>query len=186
MSHSSARMVARKAVREARRLREVPVAPLVCRGLVLLTGAAALVIAPGGRLVLPGLMVLVAVPALLGAVLNPGGLGPGVVLGAAAAAWTIRYGVAAPPFAATLALAAALVLHHATAALGAAIGLAGRVEPAVVLRWAGQVGVVLAVAGALAAAARWLGHPPASVPLELAGLVAVVLVAAVPVLLRRG
>jgi hypothetical protein len=176
---------ARAVVAAARGLRQVPAPQLALRALLLLTGAAALMIAPGGRLVPPGLVALVAAPALFGGVVNPDGQGPAVVAGAAAAAWTIRYGVSSPPFDATLAVAGALVLHHSTAALCAAMPATSRVEPGVVLRWAGQVGTVLAVAGGVAAAARLVGRSSASVPLELAGIAAVVLAVAVPVLLFR-
>ena len=175
----------RAVVAAARGLRRVPAPQLTLRALLLLTGAAALVIAAGGRLVLPGLVALVAVPALLDGVVSPDGQGPAVVVGAAASAWTIRYGVSSPPLDATLAVAGALVLHHSTAALCAAMPATSRVEPRVVLRWAGQVGAVLAVAGGVAAMARLLGHPSASVSLELVGIAAVVLAVAVPVLLFR-
>jgi hypothetical protein len=181
----SRRGLARLATRRLRRLREVPVTQLALRALLLLTGAAAVLIAPGGRLVLPGVVALIAVPALLSALVRPGGPGPAVVLGAAAGAWTIRYGLAAPPLDATLAVAGALAVHHATAALCAAMPVTARVEPAVVLRWAGQLAAVLALGGAVAAAVRLLGRSAASVPLELTGIAAVVLVAAVPVLLAR-
>jgi hypothetical protein len=178
--------VRRSVLGQARRLREVPPVQLALRALLLLTGAAALLIAPGGRLVLPGVLALAAVPALLAAVVRPDGQGPAVVLGAAAGAWTIRYGVAAPPWDATLAVAGALAVHHATAALCAAMPPTSRTEPAVVLRWAAHVGAVLALGGAVAVAVRLLGRPAASAPLEIAGVAAVVLVVAVPVLLARG
>jgi hypothetical protein len=178
----SARVVAAAAKRATMR---VPVAQLALRALLLLAGAAALLIAPGGRLVLPGVLVLAAVPALLSAAIRPDGPGPGVVLGAAAGAWTIRYGAATPPWDATLALTGALAVHHATAALCAAMPPTSRPEPAVLLRWAAQVATVLAVGGGVAGAVRLLGRPAASVPLEIAGVAAVVLVAAAPVLLAR-
>jgi hypothetical protein len=168
-----------------RGLRQVPVTQLALRVLLLLTGAAALAIAPGGRLVVPGLVALLGALALPAAVASPEGPGPAVVLGTAAAAWTIRYGVSTPPFDATLAVAGALILHHSTAALCAAMPLTSRIEPRVVLRWAGQLAVVLALAGAVAAGVRLLGRPAASVPLELLGVVAAVVVVAVPVLLSH-
>ncbi len=170
---------------QVRLLRRLPAEQFAFRGLMLLTGAAALLIAPGGRLILPGLVALVAVPALLAGVLSPDGGAPAVVLGAAAGAWTIRYGVATAPFDATLAVAAALAVHHSTAALCAATAPTSRIEPSVVVRWAGQLAAGLAVAGGVAAMLRLLGRPAASVPLELAGVAATVLVVAVPVVLAR-
>jgi hypothetical protein len=185
MTHSFLGRAVRRARGRAGRLLRMPPAQLAFRGLLLLTGATALLVAPGGRLIVPGLLALVGVPALLSAVVNPDGAGPAVVLGAAGAAWALRYGVSTPPLDATLALAGALAVHHSTAALCAAMPRTSRIDPAVVLRWAGQVAVVLAVAAAVAAAARLLGRPAASVPLEIAGVAAVVALAAVAVLLTH-
>jgi hypothetical protein len=168
-----------------RQLRRVPASQFALRALLLLTGAAALLIAPGGQLVLPGLVTALAVPALVIAVVRPDGGGPAVVLGAAAAAWTIRYGLSAPPLDATLAVAAALVIHHSTAALCAAMPPTSRIEPLVLLRWAGRLSLWLAVAGVVAAAVELLDRPAASAPLEFAGIAAAVAAAAVPVLLAR-
>ncbi len=185
MTRSFLRRTVRTAGERARRLRLVSPGQLAFRALLLLTGAAALLVAPGGRLILPGLLALVAVPALLAGVLNPDGAGPAVVLGAAGAAWTLRYGVSTPPVDATLAVAGAVAVHHSTAALCAAMAPTSRIDPAVVLRWAAQVAVVLAVAVAAAGAVRLLGRPGASVPLETAGVAAVVGLVAVAVFLAR-
>jgi hypothetical protein len=152
---------------------------------VVVTGAAALLVAPGGRLVVPGLIALVGAVGLLVAAARPDSAGSAVVLGAAALAWTVRYGLTRPPVAATLVLAVALALHHQAAALAAALPPTANVEPALLLRFGLHTAVVLAVSAAVAVLALAVGRPGGSVPLELAGLLAVVLVVAVPVVLSR-
>jgi hypothetical protein len=186
MSHDSyLRRIARRAAAPVDLLRTLPGEQIALRGLLLVSGAAALTLAPGGRLVLAAALVLIGTPALVGAVAEPDGPGPALVLGTAVAAWVIRYGVAAPPLEITLALAVALALHHATAALCAAMVPTSRVEPVVVRRWAGRVAAGLVPAAGAAVAIRWLGRPAASVPLEFAGIAAVVVLVAAPVALSR-
>jgi hypothetical protein len=135
--------------------------------------------------VLPGLFALVAAPALVAAAIEPAGIGPTVVLGAAALAWVLRYGSDPAPAEATLLLALALYLFHTSAALAGAMPPTARIEPAVLLRWALHTVVALGLAGGLAAAVYALGRPSGSVSLELAGIVAVLVAAAVPAVLGR-
>jgi hypothetical protein len=158
---------------------------IVLRAVMLVAGGTALVIGPGGEIVMAGLIALVGAFGLLVSVVRPDGAGPAVVLGCAALAWTVRYGLSAPPVAATLALALALALHHQAAALAAALPPTAAAEPAVLLRFARHTAVVLGLSAAVAAVALAAGRPGGSVPLELAGLLAVVGVTAVPVLLSR-
>lgn len=160
-------------------------ATVLLRVTMLLTGAVALVVAPGGRLVTPGLIALVGAIALIGAVGWPDGAGPAVVLGAAALAWTVRYGVGRAPVLPTVVLALALALHHQAAALAAAVPPTATVDRAVLARFGRHGAVVLGLSAAVAVVALGVGRPGGSVPLEVAGLVAVVLVTAVPVLLSR-
>src|SRR5439155_12305343 len=115
------RQLRRAGRRAAGIVRAMPSVQLALRGLLAGTGALALLLAAGGRTVDPSLLVLLAVPALLAAVVRPAGAGPAVVLGAAATAWIVGYGVAAAPLGSTLVLAAVLYLHHLTAALLAAV-----------------------------------------------------------------
>lgn len=151
---------------------------------VALSGAVALLAAPGGRLV-PGLVAVVGGAGLLVSVVRPGSAGPAVVLGAAALAWTARYGLHQPPVGGTVLLAAALVLHHQSAALAAALPPTAGVQADVLLRFGLHAVTVLVLSGAVAILTLAVGRPGGSVPLELAGLLAVVLVTAVPVLLAR-
>jgi hypothetical protein len=167
-------------------LRRMPIVQLVLRAVLLASGALALLVAPGGRLVVPGVLAIAAAAALVAGVIQPGGAGPTVVLGVAAFDWALRYGSDPAPAGATLLLAVTLYLHHTTAALAAAVPPTARIEQEVVLRWIGHTVGVLALAGGVALAVSAAGRPAASVPLELAGILAVVLLAAVPALLGRG
>lgn len=166
-------------------VRRMPPTQLALRGVLVGSGGLALLVAPGGRLVVSGLLALLAVPALVVAAARPDGAGPAVVLGAAAAAWTTRYGVAAAPLGTTLALAAALYLHHLTAALLAGTPPAAAVDADVLARWGAHAALVLGVTGGIAALAGALGRPGPSVPLELAGIGVALALAAVLVLLAR-
>ncbi|MEN3361302.1 MAG: hypothetical protein V7637_5284 [Mycobacteriales bacterium] len=163
----------------------LPPAQLALRSALAGTGGLALLVAPAGQLVGAGLVALLGVPALLAAVLRPDGAGPAVVLGAAAAAWAMRYGVAAAPLAGALALAALLYLHHLTAALCAVMPVTASVEPELLLRWGAQAAGVLALAGAATAVVGLVGRPAASPVLEVAGLVAAVALAGLLVALAR-
>ena len=166
-------------------VRAMPPAQRALRGVLAGTGGAALLIAPGGRLVIPGLLALLAAPAVVAAALRPDGGGPGVVLGGAVAAWTFRYGLTAAPLGTALALAVLLYLHHLTAALCAALPASAAVDRAVWLRWGAHAAVVLGLTGALAGGFRLLSEPAASGPLELLGIAAAVALAGIPVLLAR-
>ena len=163
---------------------EAPVT-LPLRAVLLLSGAVALLVAPGGRLVTPGLIAIVGTFGLLVSAVRPSSAGSTVVLGAAALAWTVRYGLDQPPLGSTVLLAVALALHHQAAALAAALPSTARVRAAVLRRFGVHTALVLALSTAVAAVALAVGRPGGSVPLELAGLLAVVLITAVPVVLSR-
>jgi len=159
---------------------------VVLRATLLVTGAVAVVLAPGGRLLgLPGLLVLVGALGLLGAVTVPDGAGPAVVLGACAAAWAARYGTHPPPLPQTLLVASALAVHHQAAALAAVLPPTARTDRAVLRRFGSHGVVVLALSAAVAVLALGVARPGGSVPLELAGLAAAVLAAALPVALAH-
>lgn len=122
---------------------------------------------------------------LLAALVRPGGLGPGVVIAGAAAAWLLRYGADQPPIAGTLLLALALALHHQAAALAAALPVRARVHRDVLVRFARHGGVVLALTAVVAAIALGIARPGGSAALEVLGLAAAVAAITVPVLLSR-
>ena len=156
------------------------------RATMLVTGVFALGIAPAGRPLGPaGVVAAVGVLGLLAAVAEPDGAGPAVVLGAVVVAWTSRYGTAAAPTGTTLALAAALALHHQAATLSAALPPTARATRELLGRFAAHAALVLALSAAVAVLALAVARPGGSVPLELVGLAAAVLAAAVPVLLAR-
>jgi hypothetical protein len=163
----------------------MPPAQRVLRGVIGGTGGAALLVAPGGRLVISGLLALLAVPAVIAAVLRPDAGGPAVVLAAAVAAWMFRYGVTAAPLDTAFVLAALLYLHHLTAALCAALPPTAVVDREVWLRWAAHALLVLGLAAVLAGGVRLLGRPAASGPLELLGIAVAVALVGIPVLLAR-
>jgi hypothetical protein len=176
----------RSAVRAARAaVRAMPAVQLALRGVLAGSGGAALLLAPGGRLVLPGLLAVLAVPALVSGVIHAGRGGPAVVIGAAVAAWMSRYGVTAAPLGTTLVLAATLYIHHLSAALCAALPPTATVDRQILARWLAHAATVLLLTGLLAAVVRMLGRSAASVPLELVALAAAVALGAVPVLLAR-
>ncbi len=157
---------------------------LVLRALLVVAGAAALTagLGVGG---LPLLALVIGALGLVAAMLQPGGLGPGVVIGAAAAAWLLRYRADQAPVAGTMLLALALAVHHQAAALAAALPPRARVHRDVLIRFARHGGLVLALTALLGAIALGIARPGGSVPLELLGLVAAVVAIAVPVLLSR-
>lgn len=161
-----------------------PVAVLL-RLLLLGTGGAALAIAPAGRFGGPGVVALVGVLGLLGALAQPHGVGPAIVLGAATLSWVVRYGTDAPPIGRTMLLATLLVVHHHAAALGAALPVTARVDRRVLVRFGTHLALVLALSGLLAVLALGVARPGGSVPLELTGLAAAVLATAVLVGLGR-
>jgi hypothetical protein len=155
---------------------------VVLRALLFAAGAGALAAGWDGRTsVLP---VALGAMGLVAALVNPGGLGPAAVIGGAAAAWAIRYGVHDAPIAGTMLLALALAVHHQAAALAAALPSAARVQRAVLVRFARHGGLVLALT-AVVGLALGVTRPGGSVPLELLGLVAAVAAITVPVVLSR-
>ncbi|HVQ91454.1 MAG TPA: hypothetical protein VMU51_10505 [Mycobacteriales bacterium] len=181
----AARSVHRRVRRSVDGLAGLPAGQVALRGAVAGTGGLALLLAAAGQLLGAGLVALLGLPALLSAVLRPDGGGPAVVLGAAATAWAMRYGVAAPPLGATLALAALLYLHHLTAALGAAMPVDASIDPQLLLRWGAHAAGVLALTGLAATGLRLGGEPAASPVLEVAGLVGAVALAGLLVTLAR-
>lgn len=157
---------------------------LVLRLVLLAAGAAALWLACGGRFFSgAGVVALVGVLGLLTAVPQPYGIGPTIVLAAAAIGWAVRHGTSAPPVGQTLLLAVALALHHQAAALAAVLPVTANVDRRLLVRFGWHAVLVLALSAAVAVLALGVSRPGGSVPLELAGLAAAVLAAAVPVLL---
>jgi hypothetical protein len=157
---------------------------LVLRALLVVAGAGALTAGLGGG-GLPRVALVIGALGLVAALVRPGGLGPAVVIGAAAAAWLLRYGADQPPIAGTVALALALAVHHQAAALAAALPPRARVHRDVLVRFARHGGLVLALTALLGAVALGIARPGGSVPLELLGLAAAVAAVTVPVLLSR-
>ena len=157
---------------------------LAVRAVLLVAGAGALVGAGwGGGPALVG--VTAGVLGLVSAVIQPGGLGPAVLIGGAATAWLLRYGGDPAPAAGTVLVALALALHHQAAALGAALPPTARVDRAVLVRFGRHGALVLALSAVIGALALLLARPAGSSSLELLGIVAVVVVVTVPVLLSR-
>jgi hypothetical protein len=157
---------------------------LALRAVLLVAGAGALVGAGwGGAYPLVG--VVFGALGLAAAVIQPGGLGPAVVIGGAAAAWVARYGGDPASAAGTVLLALGLAVHHQAAGLAAALPPTARVDRAIVVRFARHGGLVLAAAAVVAVVALLFAHPAGSSSLELLGVVAVVVAVVVPVLLSR-
>ena len=154
------------------------------RAVMLVAGAGALLGAGwGGGFPLVG--VVVGALGLVAAGIGPGGLGPAVVIGGAAAAWVARYGGDPASAAGTVLLALGLAVHHQAAGLAAALPPRARVDRAIVVRFARHGGLVLAAAAVVGVVALLLAHPAGSSSLELLGVVAVVVAVVVPVLLSR-
>lgn len=154
------------------------------RALMLVAGLGALSAGLGAG----GLPLTVAVVGALGlvaALVRPGGLGPGVLIAAAAGAWLLRYGADQPPVAGTLLVTLALALHHQAAALAAALPVRARVHRDVLVRFARHGGLVLALTAVLAVVALGIARPGGSTTLEVLGLAAAVVAVTVPVLLSR-
>jgi hypothetical protein len=157
---------------------------LAVRAVLLVAGAAALVGAGwGGAYPLVG--VVVGALGLVAAVIRPGGLGPAVVIGGAAAAWVLRYGSDPAPAVGTVLLALALAVHHQAAGLAAALPPTARVDRSILVRFARHGAVVLAAAAVVGALALLTTRPAGSSSLELLGVLAVVVAVVVPVLLSR-
>ena len=158
---------------------------LAVRAVMFAAGAGALVGAGwGGGLPLVGLVV--GALGLVAALVQPGGLGPAVVIGAAAAAWVVRYGLDPASATGTVLVALALAVHHQAAGLAAALPPTARVDPAILVRFARHGALVLALSAVVGALALLLARPAGSSSLELLGIVAVVIAVVVPVLLSRG
>jgi hypothetical protein len=157
---------------------------LAVRAVMLVAGAGALVGAGWGG-GYPLVAVVVGALGLVAAALQPGGLGPAVVIGGTAAAWILRYGGDPAPATGTVLLALALAVHHQAAGLSVALPLTARVDRAILVRFARHGAVVLAAAAAVGALALLLARPPGSSSLELLAVLAVVVAVIVPVLLSR-
>ena len=157
---------------------------LALRAVMLVAGGGALVGAGwvGG---FPVVGLVVGGLGLLAALIQPGGFGPAVVIGGAAAAWLARYGADPAPATGTVLIALALAVHHQAAGLAAALPSTGRVDPAIVVRFIGHGALVLAASAVVGAVALLLARPAGSSSLELIGVVAVVIAVVVPVLLSR-
>lgn len=156
---------------------------LALRGLMLVAGALALTAGLGHG---PALLVSAAgALGLVAALIRPGGLGPGVVLGGAAGAWVLRYGVDQPPVAGTVLLALALALHHQAAALAAALPMRARVHRDVLTRFARHGALVLGLTAVVGVVALGFARPGGSAALELLGLAAAIAAISVPVVLSR-
>lgn len=166
-------------------LRRMSPAVLAVRGVVLLSGVVALLVAPGGELVVAGIVAATGVVGLVAGAVRPDGGGPAVVLACAVLAWLVRYGQNPPPAVPTLVLALAMAVHHQAAALAGALPPTATVDREVLLRFGLHAAVVLSLSAAIAVLALAVARPDGSVPLELAGLVAVGLIVAVPVMLSR-
>ena len=153
---------------------------------LLLVVAGAVALAHGWSGGLTPLLVVIGAGGLVAAAVHPGGVGPALVLGCGALAWAMEWGLDEAPAGGTLVVAVALAVHHQAAALAAALPPTGRVDRVVLARFARHAGLVLALTAPVALLALAVARPGGSVPLELLGLAAAVLAAAVPVLLGRG
>lgn len=165
-----------------RRIAGITVPVLAVRALVVVSGLVALL--PGRDAGVPLAAVLFGLVALGIAGYRPGSAAPAAVLAAAVVAWALKHGTTTPPVTGTLLLALAVAAHHQAAALAAALPLRAAVDPAVPAAAGRHAAVVLALSAAVAGIALGV-DPPGSVPLELLGLAAAVLAAAIPVLLAR-
>ncbi len=170
----------------ARTLRAMPPIQFALRAGVLLTGAIAALL-PQQQFV-GGLAVLIVV-ALLGALMAavaPETPGAAIALVMVAVLWIVAYGLhGAPSIALTTGLAADLYVFHTLTALCAAMPATARIDPEVLVRWSRHGLVTLAVSAVVAAIAFVLPRLTGSLPLELAGLLAVIALTAVPVWLAR-
>jgi hypothetical protein len=160
-------------------------AVLALRLTLVVSGGAALAVAPDGRFGVPGMIAVAGGLGLLLAVPQPEGPGPAVVLAAAVVAWAARHGSESPPVGLTLLLAVLLAVHHQAAALAAAVPVTARVDRRLLVRFGAHLALVLALSALLAALALGIARPGGSVPLELAGLAGAVLATAVLVMLGR-
>jgi hypothetical protein len=156
---------------------------LALRGLVAVAGAGALALASDRGL--PLASVIVGLLGLLTAVVRPEGTGPAIVIGGATVAWILRYGSDQPPVTGTVLLALSLAVHHQAAALAAAAPPTARIRAPILLRFARHGALVLVLSVAVGLFALAAAPPAGSAPLELFGVVAVVIVVLVPVLLSR-
>jgi hypothetical protein len=170
----------------ARTLRAMPPIQLALRAGVLLTGAIAALL-PQQQFV-GGLAVLIVV-ALLGALMAavaPETPGAAITFVMVAVLWLVAYGLhGAPSIVVTTGLALDLYVFHTLTALCAAMPATARIDPEVLIRWSRHALITLAVSGVVAAVAFVLPRLTGSLPLELAGLLAVVALTAVPVWLAR-
>jgi hypothetical protein len=169
-------------VPEISQLRRWSTTMIVLRVLMLVAGAGALAGGGSGIALVPvGLGAL----GLIAALVEPGGLGPGVLIGGAAGAWLLRYGGGPAPITGTVLVALALAVHHQAAALAAALPPDAKVQRAVLMRFARHGVLVLLLTAVIGGLALGAARPGGSVPLEVLGVVAALVAIAVPVLLSR-
>ncbi len=173
-----------------RNARRITPGPLLVRGMVLVSGALALATALPAELFVPAAMLGVVLAALVPALAPGSWTVTGFEL-VAVGVWVARTGSAgsAVGWLPVVGLAAALYVHHAAAALAAAVPLDAVVLPAVLVRWFARTGVVLAatavLGGALLAVAGSL-PTDASLVAPLVGLVCAVTIGGLLALLMRG
>lgn len=168
--------------------RVMPAAQVALRVVLLATGGASLVVAQGAWGIPGGLVELVGAVALLGTVAAPESSGAGMVIGAAALTWLLRWGLhESAPMATTLVLAVLLYLFHTTSALLAVLPPGARIAPAVLTRWYSRVAGVLLLGVLFGVVALAVGRVAGGIGVDLLGLVgAVALVAVLVLLARRG
>ncbi len=169
-----------------RTLRDMPAAQLLLRAALLATGTGAVFVPHqpwvGGMAVLLAVGIL---GALMAAVV-PDSPGATITLVLVAVVWVIAYGLhGVPPIALTAALAADLYLFHTLAALCAAMPPTARIDTRLLTDWGRHALITLAASAVVAAGAFGLPRLQGSLPLELAGLLAVIALTAIPVWLAR-
>lgn len=173
-----------------RNARRITPGPLLVRGMILVAGALALGMALPAELFVPAAMLGAALAALVPA-LAPGSWAVTGFELVAVGMWIARTGYAGSTvgWLPVVGFAAALYVHHAAAALAAAVPLDAVVLPAVLVRWFARTGLVLAAAGVLAAALLAVaGRLPTAGSLlaPLVGLVCAVTIGALLAFLMHG
>ncbi len=136
-----------------RAARRITPGPLLVRGMILVSGALALGMALPAELFVPAGMLGAVLAALIPA-LAPGSWAVTGFELVAVGMWIARTGYAgsAVGWLPVVGFAATLYVHHAAAALAAAVPLDAVVLPAVLVRWSARTGVVLAATALLGAA----------------------------------
>jgi hypothetical protein len=150
----------------------LPGSQLVARGLVVVTGAGALVLAFGGRLDAAGIIALVAAPGVVAAAVAPGSWAATSVVWLGALAWAVRYGTQPPSLVPALLVAMLLYLHHLVAALLAGVSGGAALDPVLTRRWARHAATVLGITAVAALVLSGITRSTPSSTLELLGLAA--------------